>query len=77
MAQILEERPEDPMSDENRSVNDTQQTSTTKQRNLRVFLSIFVRFFHYMFFFEKFENVMRRSRYHKEREKIIHKWNQI
>jgi len=44
MAQILEERPEDPMSDENRSVNDTQQTSTTKQRNLRVFLYKFTAF---------------------------------
>jgi len=32
MAQTLEERPKDPMSDENRSVNDTQQTTTTKTK---------------------------------------------
>ena len=64
MAQTLEERQENPPSDENRSVNDTQQTTTTKTKKPSGFF-VYI-FTIYNVFFEKFENVMRRFQYLKE-----------
>jgi len=73
----MEERPKNPPSDENRSVNDTQQTTSQQNKETFGFFCLYLCNFSQYVFFEEFENGMRRVQYHKEREKITHEWNQI